>query len=133
MKDLGDSYLFRKGRVRKRYPGLRTAQIRIMKALNVRGGLSKRALCDRVKTEFKTAASWSEWIQDPMGSQDDDVRAKQEQRLGYKTLIGLGYVSTVVVDVVGKKERLYCLTDLGREALAEVEADRERGESDVPM
>jgi hypothetical protein len=98
---------------------LRAAQLRILKVLaRAIGGLSKAAICSEVAQDFPTAAKFKEWMADPIGAADPANRPKAEKRAGYPSLLTLGYIVTWQIDLDGVQERLYKITDAGRQALS---------------
>lgn len=97
--------------------GLRTPQMRILKALIKAGSMvSKARICELVAKEFPTAVKFQAWMADPLGSLDAAVRKVAEKKAGYDSLLTLKFVTTKVLDVDGKEERVYGITATGKKA-----------------
>lgn len=110
------------GSGRKSKEGLRVPQIRILKALSkAKGPVSKNRICEMVAKEFPTAGKFTAWMSDPLGAVDEAGRKTAEERSGYKSLLTLRYVTSKVIDVENKKERVYEITSTGRKALVAAE------------
>jgi hypothetical protein len=98
---------------------LRTAQIRILLALfKARGPLSRRRICEAVAEDYPTARNFQSWITAPLGSVDEDRRSNREDDEGYPSLLSLNMAGTKVLDIDGKSERVFFITEKGRQALA---------------
>ncbi len=109
----------------RRKDGLTTPQIRVLRALNKAGKpLNRPALMKAV------GCAALRYILVACGLSDPDQRAKYEQRKDWggspgnprKSLITLGYVKEIDIDVDGKKERAYQLLAAGKKAAEKTEA-----------
>ena len=98
--------------------GLRTAQIRILQALaGAAAPISKARICEIVAPSFPTARLHQAWMTYPLGSIDATARAVAAQKCGYQSLIDLGFVSMSNLDIDGKKELVFEVTQSGLTAL----------------
>jgi DNA-binding MarR family transcriptional regulator len=100
---------------RTKREGLRPAQIRILRVLSeLRTGLYDLAKIAR-------AANISRgWLSDLVGQKNETKRAAREAKTGIVSLLTLRYVVLLEVPTDLRKERLYPITDKGREALAAI-------------
>jgi hypothetical protein len=100
-------------RHRTRKSGLRAAQIRVLIVLkDVKGPLSRADIVERADVDIAA-------LGDALGSISLPIRKKREAKCGYCSLLTLGYVTETILDIVGRKERCYEITDKGREVLSE--------------
>jgi hypothetical protein len=98
---------------------LRTAQVRILFALfKARGPLSRARICEAVADDFPTARKFQSWLSAPLGQVDQDDMKQREEKEGYPSLLSLGMVTTKVLDIDGKGERVFEITQRGKEALS---------------
>lgn len=112
-----DSFQFstsRSGRGAKKLPGgMFESQIHILRVLrDARGPLSRAKIAERTGLNVGIVG-WR------VGGIDPEKRAKFEQSPngGFRpSLITLGYVEEIIVDIDGLKERCVALTDTGRKA-----------------
>ncbi len=119
---------------------LRTAQIRILNALNdSKHPLSKAGICEAVASDFPTAAKFQAWMADPIGSRDPATSKAAQVRCGYPSLLTLGYVRAKeqvvepTKDSPGVREYVYEITASGKQALtnyAKEQVATEKAEAD---
>jgi hypothetical protein len=99
---------------RQRKSGLRVAQLRILKLLcETKGLLTKQKIAEKLD-EPSTA-----WMSAPLGLFNEELRGGREEREGYPSLLTLGYVECIILDIDGLTERTYQVTDAGRRASVE--------------
>lgn len=93
---------------------LRKPQLRILEFLEtITVGYANHILiCEEARVD-------PAWLPDSLyGRLDPEERIKREKKIGYKSLFSLGLVEcTGPVDIVGKKELLWSITDKGKEYL----------------
>lgn len=101
---------------------LRVPQLRVLDCLSKsRGPLSRTKLADRC------GAKTTQLVALAVGYDNADKRAKAESKQGaYPSLLTLGYVKRLVLDIDGIKESAYMLTPLGRKVMELL------GELDLP-
>jgi hypothetical protein len=104
----------KKVKARETRNGLRGTQIRVLRVLaETNGVISLEKICDKLGV---TATPYN-----VVGIIDDEKRRMYEMELGSPTsLLTLGYIFTDKIDIDGKDERVYGITDAGRDAVAAV-------------
>jgi hypothetical protein len=119
----------------RRKTGLRAPQFRILRALTAaKRPLTGKEICEQAPVD-------SAWLADALfgriGDQEGRVLTKptplgqaQEQKQGYKSLLGLGFVKAQMLDVNGKEERVWEITSAGIENLKE--GDKAEGRASGP-
>lgn len=97
-------------------------QQRILGALaKAKGPLTRGKINEAcAKAGFTTAKKFSAWMTDPLGQADPKARKAAETKSGRKSLLTLGYVKQVDLDIDGHKEVCFQLTATGRKALEKV-------------
>ncbi len=105
-----------------RKTGLRAPQFRILRALaEAKRPLTGKEICEQARVD-------PAWLANALfgriGDQEGKVLTKptplglaQEQKQGYRSLLGLGFVKAQVLDVNGKEERVWEITPAGIENL----------------
>jgi hypothetical protein len=99
------------GKPRARKGGLRLPQVRILRAIKDRP-LTRTKIIAKITQEGKATA-----IGFALGPVDKGRYTAYTAQCGYKSLLALGYVRPVVIDVDGKKETLYEATAAGKKAI----------------
>ncbi len=97
---------------RKKKDGLRLGQVRILEALTRNNTLSRVQCAELGKVTLG-------WAFNFLGSNDKEQCSKTEKRCGFPTLITLGHVRFIEVDVYGdnsKVETRYEITQEGKRA-----------------
>lgn len=99
--------------------GLRGKQIDFLKALSKTaktGPVPRSRLCELAKAHPTNVTA------NALGYVNPESRAKREAEIGYKSLLGLGYVKIVAITLDGDKEEDgYVITASGKAALAKAE------------
>lgn len=94
------------------------SQFKILKVLSTGGLLTRNKIADRAGIAGCT-------LYPMLGSPDPEVTAKAESKevAGHKTLMSLGYVEPLELDVDGLKEITYKITAKGLNAFSAAEND----------
>lgn len=98
---------------RKTKEGLRKPQVHILKILLPGGFLSRSKIADRSLIAINTLCPM-------LGTGDPDASERIEKRCGVKSLVTLGYVNVITIDVDGLAEDVYSITAAGREAFEQI-------------
>lgn len=111
------------GGKRKRKTGLRAAQVRALRALTQRAltnvGLSARAEIDPAWVSDAVYGRVQDATSDTLTS-PTKMGLEAEEKAGYRSLLGLGLVTGRAIDVDGKAEWLWELTEAGRKEAAKL-------------
>lgn len=95
---------------RPRKEGLREPQIRILKALSKKGGLTRAEVAKKAEVDPAFCTTW-------IGSLKEDLRTANEEKRGIKSLLGLKYVRPEQHDINGKDVVQYFITKAGTAAM----------------
>ncbi len=102
---------------------LKLPQIRILCVLaEAPGPLRKDIIGEEVAARYPSvpyAARFEAWMGDPIGLADPDKRPNAEAKAGYPSLLTLKYITTKQLNIEGKLERVYSITDEGLKWLRE--------------
>lgn len=98
-------------RGRRKVNGLRKPQIRVLLVLkDSKGPSSREVICTRANLDPVCLGN-------AIGSVKPGERVEREAKQGYLSLITLGLVKETTLDIVGKKERCYEITESGKKEL----------------
>jgi hypothetical protein len=98
-------------RGRKKANGLRKPQIKVLLVLrDSKGPASREVICNRANLDPVCLGN-------AIGSVKPGERATRETKQGYPSLITLGLVEETTLNIVGKKERCYEITESGKKEL----------------
>lgn len=102
----------------KKKAGLSTPQIRVLLALSrAYGPLSRAKLSQRIGNKTQVVVGRALGYDDPLKRQ----RFENSKDGGFRpSLLTLGYVRKIVLDIDGEKENAYELTDTGKEAIEQL-------------
>lgn len=100
-------------RVRRIRPGWKN-QVKFLEVLyNARGSLTRKVLSER------TGCNPTNVTANALGYVDVACRTAREEKMGYKSLLTLGFVGMKSLDVEGREEKVYFITPEGRKAYEE--------------
>lgn len=102
------------GKTSHRKEGLRIPQLRILRALARSPG---PVSCSRIASRASVDPAW---VGDHLyGRLDPEARKRREEITG-PSLLSLGYVQLLTLDIDGKEELCFSITPSGREALKDL-------------
>lgn len=100
-------------RVRRVRPGWKN-QVKFLEVLySAKGSLTRKVLSER------TGCHPTNVTANALGYVDIECRSAREEKMGYKSLLTLGYVGMKSIDVEGREEKVYFITPEGRKAYEE--------------
>jgi hypothetical protein len=104
-------------RQRKRISGLQKAQVKFLAILaDALGPLNVTQLLERAGVNPISTNN----VANSIGRVSKEAREARDKELGYASLITLKYVRVIELDIDGKSETVFDITDLGREALRKI-------------